>query len=90
MLINVKAGDIARGCQMHTSNCPVARAVARATGLFAVVTGSYIRVFGCEDDFHAQDWPRGIVKEWPTPEVAGQAIGLYDDTGLMEPFSFEL
>jgi hypothetical protein len=95
MLVQVTPQDIAGGCRKEAESCPVARAVARAAGSpWVWVSQRFIRVFACEKDRDAWDWALewGAIPSggWDTPGQVADIITLYDATGLMEPFAFEL
>jgi hypothetical protein len=92
----VLPADIAEGCFRNGYNCPVARAVLRATGMRGVfVSGSIIAVF--DHKTSRTDWPVNIrmmkkdaTKWWKTPLDVARRINSYDDFGGMDPFGFDL
>lgn len=95
MNIDVTKDDIDGGCWRNGYNCPVARAVLRATGMRGVfVSGSIIAVFDHELN---RGFPVGIravkkdaVKWWQTPPDVARRIRNYDDALGMYPFEFDL
>jgi hypothetical protein len=93
MLVTVTEEDIRSGCQADGENCPIARAVIRATGIpYAWICGLFIAVYATRNDALAP--PHGYkeksLKHWITPVEAARRIRLYDATGYMRPFTFEL
>lgn len=99
MLVEVKADDIMFGCKLNGGNCPVARALARATG------SSYVWVSRTQAMIFAGpgyiDYRNGIlmapdpattppIKVWDLPQEARQRIRAFDHNLGMVPFTFEL
>jgi hypothetical protein len=75
MKIDVTENDIKGSERSSPCGCPVARAIRRQTIWMPLVATQHIR-FGCN-----------IV---PLPGDVSMRIGVYDKTGKMDPFSFEL
>jgi hypothetical protein len=95
MLVEVtQEEDIRAGCQGEGTNCPVARAVVRATGIpYAWVCSRFIAVYATWEDATnspLEDYKERSLKYWTTPDEASWRIRLYDETGYMSPFSFQL
>lgn len=92
MLVTVSKEDIAQGCRADGEDCPVARAVVRATGIpYAWVCAAFIAVYDTpEDKDDIGDYQSKAVKYWQTPEDAVNRIRFYDATGRMNRFEFEL
>lgn len=92
MHISVTQEDIAQGCRAQAEICPIARAVARATGMpYVWVCGIFIAVYATAGDRDDVDnYKSKSVKYWKTPEDVKNRIILYDATGHMNPFGFEL
>lgn len=94
MKISVTAQDIALGLRGNSRACPVALALTRETGLYAVVGSSQALMF--EDESHAISGsltPAGeaaALKSWDLPPEAARKIRCYDIFGTMTPFEFEL
>jgi hypothetical protein len=88
MLVHVTADDIALGCRRAATNCPVARAVLRATGAeYVTVDHRYISIYAVPAGHGMFTDP---IKQWDTPLRVEQAIDSFDDNAGMYPFTFEL
>lgn len=92
MRIQVTQDDIEQGCRAVAENCPIARAVIRATGIpYAWVCTVFIAVYATDEDRDdIEHYQSKSLKHWVTPEDAAKRIKLYDATGHMNPFEFEL
>lgn len=91
MLVEVTQEDINLGCRAVAENCPVARALMRATGIIHVyVCRAFLGVYSCKGDMFTEDFGKRCLKKWDTPERVAKIISAYDATGFMNPFSFEL
>lgn len=85
--IEVTAEDIANGRQRSPGNCPVALAGKRVLpdGSYFAVCPEYVHYVSPEDRVEFVNVCRVEFPSW-----VGQTIKGYDDTGKMEPFSFDL
>jgi hypothetical protein len=96
MIANVREDHIALGCIGDENNCPVARAVAEASGcLYAFVDNDIIAVSNSplvtgHGPVTVTEAKELAVKWWETPGKVVRAIEHYDATGVMRSFSFEL
>lgn len=86
MKVEVTSDDISNGLPGILDACPVALAVLRAYGdpgdYGIAVDEDEILIWSEEDG--------STVKAWETPDVISDMIDLYDRTGEMCPFGFEL
>jgi hypothetical protein len=90
MKVQVLDADIAYGCRMNTLECPVARAVSRATGMLASVHWNKIILFSNKKEAEMMDWHDRVVKEWDTPSEVVRMIRRFDEGLPVCPFEFEL
>lgn len=81
MKIQVTDEDIKGGIRGDCHHCPIARAVRRITGRGGVSVGFTIAV---------NDRLTGQPRYHKMPETALAAIKWFDNTGMMEPFEFEM
>lgn len=98
MKVTVTQDDIDHGCRTNGWECPVARALIRASGMpAAFVSIPEIRVWDTpftrphDDDQAGWDQIRDTTtKTWGTPETLRWKIQMFDITGIMRPFEFDL
>lgn len=79
--VQITQEDIDAGRPSHPRDCPVARAISRAFGRPARADGTYYRLLGAEGM---------TIRYEPLPHDVVGKMWAFDDTGVMEPFSFEL
>jgi hypothetical protein len=75
--VNVTKTDIRKGAPQSAANCPVSRAIRRATDEVAYVAPDHVVFMGRPGEFQL-------------PENVERAIITYDEGMGMEPMSFEL
>jgi hypothetical protein len=91
MRVEVTAEDIRLGGRGEGANCPVARAVSRASGSpWVWVSDSLTGIFFCKEDADSSEFWDKALKKWDTPPAIGKIIWDYDSGRGMSPFSFEL
>lgn len=80
-LIRVTAFDVREGRPGKGASCPVARSIRRQRLLGLCVHVGSDRIEWMADD----GW-----RSWEVPAPLRARLANYDETGTMEPFSFEL
>jgi hypothetical protein len=91
MLVQVTQEDIQKGCQGEGHTCPIANALARATGSPWVWVGSgFSAIYSSQADRDNWSFCELAVKKWDVADTVAEIIRRNDDTGEMSPFEFEL
>lgn len=80
--VEVTAEDIVLGVRFSCTDCPIARALCRATGEPGAVASICGRSLSVVAGSH---WWRG-----DTPEAANVFIGRFDECDPVEPFAFDV
>lgn len=79
--VQVTDDDIKKGIIRNCSQCPVANAIIRTTGIIAVSVGAYSACIEYSDV---------LAGYYTLPDDATDRIRVFDYTGRMDPFEFEL
>lgn len=91
MRVHVTANDVRWGVQKDGCSCPVAIAVMRALDEeYVFVAIDKLFVYASEDDLFTIQYEECATHTFRLPDEAITAITRYDDTGVMEPFMFDM
>lgn len=87
LIIEVTIDDIRKASPSHgASSCPVATAIGRATGSFALVGWHNANIYWGDKKKVTNNYSKPVGTEYDLDRETTSRIKRYDDVGVMHPF----